>query len=287
MLHTNRLVAVFAVMGTMFLAGCATTGVRSVAENAGPVLSVRLANYGPYEEAGWDHLRSIGIKHVFITAPSPDQVDATKEKLAKYGMDAPVMKGVTDLSKEASVAELGRQLEVCRQMNVKYMFLSAKCKGAPTPVVCDRIRRAGDIARIHGVTIVLETHPELGTNADVHRETMRTINHPNVRVNFDTGNITFYNHGLNAVAELKKVFDLVATVEIKDHNGQFEVWNFPPMGKGVVDIPGILRVLKEHKYDGPITMEIEGVQGVERSEAQIKKDIADSVAYMRSVGSFR
>jgi sugar phosphate isomerase/epimerase len=278
-------------VGALFVAGCATpgatAGTRPAAENAVPVLAVRLANYGPYEEAGWEHLGSIGIKHVFITVPAPDQVDATKEKLAKYGMDAPVMKGVTDLSKEASVSELGKQLEVCGQMKVKYMFLSAKCKGAPATVVCDRIHRAGDIARVHGVTIVLETHPELGTNADVHRETMLAINHPNVRVNFDTGNITYYNHGLSAVTELGKIIDLVATVEIKDHNGQFEVWNFPPLGKGVVDIAGILRVLKEHKYAGPITMEIEGVQGVERSEAQIKKDIADSVAYMRSIGSFR
>jgi len=79
----------------------------------------------------------------------------------------------------------------------------------------------------------------------------------------------------------------VATVEVKDHNGQYKTWNFPALSKGVVDIPGVLRVLKEHGYTGPVTMEIEGIQGMERSEAEIKKDIADSAAYLRSLGSFK
>jgi sugar phosphate isomerase/epimerase len=56
------------------------------------------------------------------------------------------------------------------------------------------------------------------------------------------------------------------------------------LGKGVVDIPGVLRILKKHGYTGPLVMEIEGVQGIERNETEIKKDIADSAAYVRSLG---
>ena len=89
----------------------------------------------------------------------------------------------------------------------------------------------GDIAKKHGVIVALETHPDLGANAAAHLETMRQINHPNVRVNFDTGNITFYNKGTDAVAELKKIIDYVATVELKDHNGQYMDWNFPVLGR--------------------------------------------------------
>jgi len=61
---------------------------------------------------------------------------------------------------------------------------------------------------------------------------MRRINHPNVRVNFDTGNITYYNNKADVVAELKKIIDYVATVELKDHNGQDLTWNFPALGHG-------------------------------------------------------
>jgi inosose dehydratase len=167
------------------------------------------------------------------------------------------------------------------------MFLSPKHTGVSKQVAYERLRRAGDIARRHGVTIVLETHPDLGGTADAHRETMRQIHHPNVRVNFDTGNITYYNQGTDAVTELKKIIDYVATVELKDHNGQYKVWNFPVLGKGVVDFPAVLRVLEEHHFCGPITMEVEGIHGVEMDEAQTKQYIAESVKYIQSLGNFR
>lgn len=289
----------------LLVCGCASTEKKqaggcpcSVAAKARPAhgaratggrtlkLACRLANYGPYEAAGFEHIRSLGIKYVFINVPALDQVEAVQQKLKTYDLTPVVMRGAADLSKESSVEELGAQTATCSRMGVKYMFLSAKRNGADKRIVFDRLRRAGDLARTNGVTIVLETHPDLGTNGDVHVETMKQINHPNVRVNFDCANITYYNRDTTAAAELKKVIDHVATVEIKDHNGQFETWDFPALGQGVVDIPGVLRILEENGYDGPITMEIEGVKGVDRSEDEIKKDIAESTAYLRSIGRF-
>ena len=145
----------------------------------------------------------------------------------------------------------------------------------------------GDIARRYGVTISLETHPDLGTNGSVHLETMKRIDHPNVRVNFDTGNIFFYNRGASAAAELKKIVDYVATLEIKDHSGRFMDWNFPALGKGVVDIPAVLHVLEEHGFDGPVTMEIEGIRGKPWNEIETLAVMADSTAYLRSLATFR
>ena len=265
--------------------GCATGG----AKRAGPtnVLACRLANYGEFEDAAWTHLPSIGIKHVLMNIPPPDQVETVRKRLADHGLKAVVMRGQTDLSRPSCIDELTVQLETCRKMGVKYMFLSPKHRGVSKEAACERLRRAGEIAKKHGVTITLETHPDLGTNADVHLETMKQINHPNIRVNFDAGNITYYNKNVNAPAELEKIIDYVATVELKDHNGRYQEWNFPALGKGVVDIPGVLRILKKHGYTGPLVMEIEGVQGIERNETEIKKDIADSAAYVRSLGRFK
>jgi inosose dehydratase len=149
------------------------------------------------------------------------------------------------------------------------------------------LREAGEIAERYGVKIVLETHPDLGTNADVHLETMQQINHPWIRVNFDSGNIHYYNEGKSSAEELRKVIDHVATVEIKDHNGVYNDWNFPTLGQGVVDIPGVLQVLRESNYDGPVTMEIEGIKGVEWDEKTTKKAIADSVDYLHSLDNFK
>jgi len=270
--------------------GCANpAAARNAAtpEDPGNPLVCRLANYGKYQEAAWTHLPSIGIRYVFLNVPAPDEVETTQKRLAEHGLTALVMRGNADFAKDSAVDELAGQLAICERMGVKYMFLSCKGAGTDKPTLYDRLRRAGDVARRHGVTIALETHPELGTNSDVHLETMKRIHHPNVRVNFDSGNIHFYNEGRSAPTELRKIIDYVATVEIKDQKGGPGVWNFPALGRGDVDIPAVLRILKEHGYKGPITMEIEGIKGVEWSEAETKKAIEDSAAYLRTLGRFR
>ncbi|NUQ62508.1 MAG: sugar phosphate isomerase/epimerase [Pirellulales bacterium] len=254
--------------------------------SCGNKLACRMANYREYQDDAWQQLPAIGVKYVFMNVPAPDQVDSVMKKLADSGLKAAVLRGDTDLSRESSVDELDKQMAICEKMGVKYMFLSPKHPGVSKEVAFERLRKIGDVAKKHGVTVGLETHPDLGTNGDEHVATMKAINHPNIRVNFDCANITYYNTGTDAVAELKKCIDYVATVEIKDHNGQFKTWNFPALGKGIVDIPGVLKVLKEHKYQGPITIEIEGVEGINRDRSQIKKDIADSMAYVRSLGKF-
>ena len=116
---------------------------------------------------------------------------------------------------------------------------------------------------------------------------MKQINHPNVRMNFDTGNIHFYNRETDAAAELLKIIDYVATVELKDHSGKYKEWNFPALGRGVVDFPKVLRILREHGYAGPMTVEVEGVKGIEMNEAETKRYVAQSVDYVRSLGRFR
>ncbi len=257
------------------------------AEDAGWPLAVRIASYGKFQDAAWQHLPQIGVHYVFLPVPAPAEVDALMKKLADNKLTPLVVRGNTDLSKAGCVDELAGQAAVCEKMGVKYMFLSAKLNGAEKEAVLERLRKAGDAAQKHGVMITLETHPELGTNGDVQVETMKALNHPNVRVNFDTANITYYNKNTDAVTELKKSIGFVGTVEFKDHSCEFETWNFPALGRGKVDFPGLIKVLQENHYAGPVTIEFEGVKGVELSEADTKKAIEESVRYLHTLGAFK
>lgn len=284
-LHACLALIAMALLCTASFAQDATPAAR-VTHLTNP-LAIRIMNYGKYQDDAWTHLPTLGMHYVFLPTPAPDQVASIQERLKDHDLRPLVLRGDTDLGRPSSVDELAGQLAVIENMGVKYMFLSPKHTGVSKQVAYERLRRAGDIARKHGVTIVLETHPDLGGTADAHRETMRHIHHPNVRVNFDTGNITYYNRGTDAVTELKKIIDYVATVELKDHNGQYHVWNFPVLGKGVVDFPAVLRVLEEHHFRGPITMEVEGIHGVEMDKAHTKQYIAESVKYIQSLGNFR
>lgn len=266
------------------LAGCATA--QQETPEPWP-LAVRIHSYGAYQDEAWTHLPSIGVRYIFLATPGEDEVEATMAKLAEHGLTAVVFRGSADLASETFAEELAPQLAICERMGVRYMFLSAKRGELSAETAYDRLRAAGDIARRHGVVIALETHPDLGTNGDLQVETMRGVNHPNVRVNFDTANITYYNTGTNAVAELEKSIEYVRTVEFKDHAGGFETWDFPVLGQGIVDVPALVALLREHGYAGPVTLEFEGTKGVELTKEQTLEAIAGCVAYARTVAEFK
>ncbi len=252
-----------------------------------PPLGVRILSYGNFQEKAWEHLHSIGIKYIFIPIPPPEEVNSILNKLQQYDLKVLVVRGDVDLTKDTYLQQFEEQFETCKKLGAKYMFISAKRGETPKEIIFERLKKAGTLAEKYDITIVLETHPDLGTNGDIQVETMRAINHPRVRVNFDTGNITYYNQNTDAVTELKKSIPYVATVEFKDHTGEFETWNFPPLGKGKVNFPEILKILKEHHYKGPITIEFEGIKGVELSEIEIKQAIETSVNYLRSLNCFK
>jgi sugar phosphate isomerase/epimerase len=86
------------------------------------------------------------------------------------------------------------------------------------------------------------------------------------------------------VGELEKLADYVAAVHLKDTNGGYKAWHFPSLGSGVVDFPEIFRRMDARGFTGPYTMELEGVQGVELDEAGQLQYVADSVAYLQSIG---
>lgn len=266
--------------------GCATAQQKDATNEAWP-LAVRIMSYGKYEEAAWAHLQQIGVKYLFMAVPAPADVEAVSAKLKTHGLTPVVFRGSADLSKDTFAQELEPQLATCQAMGVQYLFLSAKRGESPKEAAYERLRAAGEIAKQYGVIIALETHPDLGTNGDIQIETMKAVNHPNVRVNFDTANITYYNQNTTAVDELRKSIGLVATVEFKDHSGAFETWEFPVLGQGVVDFPAVVSMLREQGYSGPVTLEFEGTKGIELTEDQTLKAIADSVAYARSIGVFK
>jgi sugar phosphate isomerase/epimerase len=277
----------------LFLSVCrsgpSSTEQTEVDEDLGTPLRLacRINSYGDFQDAAWEHLPTTGIEFIFLNVPSAEEVEKTKQRLKESGLTVIVLRGDVNLSEESSLLELEQQLSICQEMDVSFMFLSPKRHDATKETIYHRLRKAGDIADKYDVTIVLETHPDMGTNADVHLETMKQISHPRVRVNFDSGNIHYYNEGRDAADELNKIIDYVATVEIKDHSGVFHEWNFPTLGQGVVDIPKVLRVLRANGYEGPVTMEIEGINGVEWDEETTKRAIEDSVAYLRSLDNFQ
>ncbi|MFO0956340.1 MAG: sugar phosphate isomerase/epimerase [Isosphaeraceae bacterium] len=153
-------------------------------------------------------------------------------------------------------------------------------------LVIANLRRLGDVAGELGLTLALETHKGPTQNADAMLALMGELNHPSIRLNFDTGNIAYYNEGADPVAELEKVAPLVANVHLKDNRGRSEDWFFPAFGDGgAVDCLAIRGVLDRAGYKGVYTIEIEGIGGEPDPGLEGRHDrVRRSVQYLRARG---
>lgn len=228
----------------------------------------------------YDVLQRLGVKGVEIGPPDPANADKLKAELSKYGLMVTSVSGGIDLVKEDGLEKFDRLMNGALSMGAKLIFVSAHASdNIPRSVTYERLRKFGDKAAVNGLTVCLETHPILCHNGDEALKTMQRVNHNNIRINFDTANIYYYNENIDAVTELKKIAKYVSSVHLKDTDGKLKSFNFPPLGDGIVNFPEIFRILNGVGFYGPFTFELESTKKEEMAAALEK-----SVNYLKRTG---
>ena len=248
------------------------------------LIAARLGCYGKYREEAWTHLPSIGVTHMEMNVPVPEEVAEMKKKLDEHGLTASSLQAQCNVS-ESNVAEIIRpSLDACVEFGAKICFVSVHSNEQPPGMVWERMRAVGDQAAERSITMVMETHPDLADNGARALSTMQAIDHPNVRINFDAANIYYYNENCNTLDELEKIVEYVGAVHLKDSTGKPKTAHFPTLGEGIVDFSGLFDMLDAVEFNGPYTMELEGPE--ERTREEQLGHVADSIAYLRSIGAF-
>ena len=248
------------------------------------LLACRTASYGKFSDAAYEHLPKIGVYHVEIDAPGPNKVKSVKPKLDNYGLSASSLQCSIEIETNNPAERLIPVLETAKILGASTLFVSIHTGGLDKGLVYERLHQVGIKASQYDITVGLETHPDLITNASVALETMLGVNHPNIRVNYDTANIHYYNHNTNHVDEMVKVIDYIGSMHLKDTNGLYKTWCFPTFGEGIVDFKTVFDRLNHYGFYGPFTMEIEGVEGESLNEEETCQRVADSVSHLRGIG---
>ena len=248
------------------------------------LIACNLGSYRQFRETAYTHLARIGLTHVEIPCPDPRDVDAVRRQLDDHGLVASSLIVPCQMDADDVVLRFAKALDTVAEMGVRYVFTSTRTGEIDREFVYGRLQNIGDAAAERGVVVALETHPDLATNGDVALETMQGVSHPNVRINFDTANVYYYNRGVNATEELRKTIDSVASVHLKDTDGGYESWHFPALGEGVVDFPAIFQMLDAREFEGPYTLELEGIRGEEITREGVEKRVEASLAYLRRCG---
>jgi inosose dehydratase len=151
-----------------------------------------------------------------------------------------------------------------------------------------QLRQIGDHAAKLGLTYCFETHPGICQDHGGMIDTMHELEHPSLRINFDTANILYYNEPINGEIALAKTCQWVSHMHLKDSHGEYRDWYFPALGHGgAVDFVRVLDLMSVCGFEGPYSLEIEGIEGEgELTLEAIHQRIVDSVEHLKLCGYF-
>ena len=248
------------------------------------LIACNLNSYRQYRDGAFQHLARIGLTNVEIPCPDPEERDAVQRELDRFGLRPSSLIIRCEMHADDAVQRFAHALNTVAEMGVELVFTSVKTGGIDRDFVYGRLQDIGDAAAERGIVVAMETHPDLVTNADVALETMRNVDHPNIRVNFDTANVHYYNEGVDSVDQFRKIAHAAAAVHLKDTNGAYQTWHFPALGEGIVDFPSIFEIFAGHGRNGPYTLELEGIQGESLTRQDVERRVERSLDYLRGRG---
>lgn len=247
-------------------------------------LASRTASFQPFEANAPLHLASLGITRVEVHAPAAADGAALRATLSAHGLSVGSFQVNGELDRPELLETLSERFARFAEFSCQHALIPAKLGSADFDAGVGRLREAADLAAVHGITLMLETHPPLAENAAVSLRTIAAVDRANFGINFDPANVYFYNQGADAIGELEPIAEHVVGVHLKDTPGGYRQWNFPALGRGIVDFPALFRVLDTVGFDGPYTLEIEGIEGETPTEPLVVGRIAESLGYLRGLG---
>ena len=259
------------------------------------------ANFDPRTD--YARMARLGLRHVEVLAVgaahfsslAPEAMDDAAVEDLLSGLRAaglaPMSASVaTPLHDPAGLALLKRRLDFAHRLGVPVAQAGAgeAPDAAARLTLLRHLAAAGDYAATRGLVLALEIHPGLTVSGHAARALMAELDHPHVRINYDTGNIVFYTD-LDPAQDVEEIAPFVAHVHLKDKaTRQRRTWDFVPIGRGIVNFPHIIDVLRTAGFRGPYSLELElpGVADGSLPKEASEEGIRRSIAYLQSIGLF-
>ena len=166
-----------------------------------------------------------------ITEKADDaEVEAFREHLARHGVKISGCNvGGADIRTRDGLELTDRRIRFAARW---FGWRSASGAGQPTDAqerrtVVEHLRRLGDTAAEHGVTLALETHKGPTQNATAMLALMDEVDHATSASTSIPAISLITIDGADPCDELERVKHLVRNVHVKDDRGGFEDWYFP------------------------------------------------------------
>jgi len=233
----------------------------------------------------------VSLESCFFESLEPSYLGEIKAVLDEKGLERVLAWGHPD------GLEAGRSETAWREMNgliPKAQFMGADIMrivasslmfrhephGPQIDAIVKMLRESVKIAADCGVVLAIENHIDY-TSAEIE-QILQRVGSESLKVNFDTGNTLRMME--DPVAAARRLGPYTVATHTKDVDAcrhvRPEEWYFfssVPVGTGLIDMPGVVRALKESGYEGGLAVESDH----HKDHQDEDKLVADSVAYLR------
>ncbi|MEJ7839263.1 MAG: sugar phosphate isomerase/epimerase family protein [Thermomicrobiales bacterium] len=216
------------------------------------------------------------------------ELDIVKDQLARYSLEAVSLSGHSDLTSNDGVAEFKHAIRIASYLGIRYLTTSTGGHDDSSSGTLDEQRAAvvphiqaiADLAAHDDIEICLETHGGISATGVLVAKLIEVIDRPNVGINYDTANVIFYG-STRPETDIAAASPFINHLHIKDQIGGPGVWNFPTIGTGEVDFAPVFQTLKDVRFTGPCSIELE-FQGEPWPPLEdVQDSLAKSLTFLR------
>jgi sugar phosphate isomerase/epimerase len=264
------------------------------------IVAVNSNCYHKYSiEEAIDGIQAAGFHYIELTATkgwtehvfpnlSFEYLCSVKDRLKAAGIKPFSMSGHCNLMDKERIGDFIANMRLANFFGCDYIVSSigeAHMKDKATvsnEEVARHIRELVPSLEEYNLTLVLENHGDHATGMII-KNIVELVNSPRVLVNYDTANVIYFA-GIDPLEDMPGCIDKIGYMHIKDKIGGMKEWNFPALGKGHVDFPGLFGMLDKAGNDCPLSIEIEFTQAGSKDLAEVNQAVKDSYAYLKGLG---
>lgn len=223
-----------------------------------------------------------GVQDVWAPGRPEDELVKISRAIARHGLEGgcvawtarekirePLWSTAGDDARAELLREVERTIEVARRLNSRHLVIIGGAraelpKALQLATFVDHLRAAADLAANAGIVLAIEAVNGLTVpNMLLHHAVdafavVRAVNHPNVKMIFDTGHAQAMDGNLLATIEL--CWPEITLVQFADNPGRTEP------GSGEINFANIVSLLKRKNYTGLIEWEHGWSEPLERCE---------------------
>lgn len=179
---------------------------------------IRGAGYR-YVAWGTSHMENGKRVPVMASDAAPKQARQLAQRCRDMGLEPVMMFSGIYPENKNGLRVLTNRIRQAAAARMPQVLTFGHTRGGNRKLWLDRFRKLGPIARDNNVIIVVKQHGGTTGTGRACAEIIREVNHPNIRVNYDAGNVMDYLNlpPAKIFADLENCADVTHSFCIKDH----------------------------------------------------------------------